>query len=206
MNSGPYYNRTKGSCYIEMETTTSCNFSTTGLLEESKQIIDTITWNTGTKNTTGLADEFYENERSKNTGKICYSSAPACIDSVTRTTSWKGQVGLMYPSDFGYATSGGTNISRDVCMNEKNVTKWKSKNASDCYENDWLYFSNIQWTITPYASSAGAHGAFQIFADSKGYNVRFPHDIHPSVYLKTNIKIVNGTGEKENPYMLEINQ
>ena len=31
-----------------------------------------------------------------------------CNDTVERTISWLGKIGLVYPPDYGYATSGGS--------------------------------------------------------------------------------------------------
>ena len=46
----------------------------------------------------------------------------------------------MYPSDYGYATSGGSTSNRTSCLNSE-LYNWDS--ASDCYNNDWLYNSAI---------------------------------------------------------------
>ena len=44
----------------------------------------------------------YEKER----GTTVYSERP---------TKWTGKIGLMYPSDYGYATSGGSTTNREAC-------------------------------------------------------------------------------------------
>ena len=76
LNHGPYYNRTSGTCYNEYNNSTKdCDFSSTGLLKESKNMIDTITWNTGSSGTLSYksinTNMSYSLERSNNTGKIC---------------------------------------------------------------------------------------------------------------------------------------
>ena len=50
------------------------------------------------------AADFYGYERGTTTGKQC-TSGSLCNDTVTRTTSWTGQIGLMYPSDYGYSAN-----------------------------------------------------------------------------------------------------
>jgi len=118
LNHGPYYLRTSGICYNGVNNATiACDFSESGLMDESKNMIDAITWNLGsndgviyTYSNTNTID-FYHQERSKNTGKIC-SSGDYCTDQVLRTVAWNGNVGLMYPSDYGYATSGGDTTNR----------------------------------------------------------------------------------------------
>ena len=86
------------------------------------------------------ASMFYERER----GTTVYSG---------RDTSWVGKVGLMYPSDYGYATSGGSTTDRNACLN-KELYNWKSSDFSDCKNNDWIFNSSSQWTITPHASNS----------------------------------------------------
>ena len=70
----------------------------------------------------GLASHFYKNER----GITVYSR---------RSTNWTGKVGLMYPSDFGYATSGGNRENKASCM-EKELFHWYENNYTDCSNND----------------------------------------------------------------------
>ena len=72
---------------------------------------------------------FYKRER----GTTVYSG---------RSTSWTGKVGLMYPSDYGYATSGGTTTNRASCL-AKEMYNWDDSSVSDCKNNDWMYNSNI---------------------------------------------------------------
>ena len=44
LNHGAYYNRTSGTCYNGQNNATGpCDFSNSGLLEKSKEMIDTIT-------------------------------------------------------------------------------------------------------------------------------------------------------------------
>jgi len=70
--------------------------------------------------------KYYGEERSSNTGKmICYTGSKYCRDNITRTTSYQGYIGLIYPSDYGYATSGGNTINRDLCL-EKVGFNWEN--------------------------------------------------------------------------------
>ena len=97
LNEGPYWNRTSGSCPSGQNgATTSCDFSTNGLTAEAKSMIGNAKWNLGGTAiyTSKLASHWYTYER----GTDVYSGRP---------TEWIGKVGLMYPSDYGYATSGG---------------------------------------------------------------------------------------------------
>ena len=117
----------------------------------------------------------------------------------------------MYPSDYGYATSGDSSMNRISCLNKSLNREWYE--ASSCYNNDWLYNSSIdQWTLTPFASdfsdsstgdSAAANVEVVMTIGVVGTaNARFDNEVLPSVYLKSSVAIVNGNGSKESPYEL----
>ena len=199
-----YYNNSSGNCYSN-NATIACDFTTTGLKTNLKKLIGNTLWNTGTNGTNdyksaskGLVSHFYSYERSSNTGKIC-SSGTYCNDTVKRTTTWNGKIGLMYPSDYGYATSGGTSMNRASCL-AKELYNWDS--ASDCYNDDWLYTGTEQWTVSPDADSSFANGVF--FAGKVGYvainNAGNAGLVRPSVYLISTTAILGGEGTLENPY------
>lgn len=107
----------------------------------------------------------------------------------------------MYPTDYGYATSGKSKSNRAFCLNT-NLSSWNS--YSDCYNNDWLYKNGALWTITPYASSSHASNAFYVFNDGSvsGYNViSATYSVYPAVYLSSNVLFSSGTGSIDNPFI-----
>ncbi len=208
LNSGTYYNKTSGICYSgQGNVTTPCDFSSNGLTDEAKKMIDIITWNTGTRKGGAVnpTAHFYNYERSNNTGNVC-SGGTYCNDTVTRKTTWKGQIGLMYPSDYGYATSGGSTTNRDTCINTI-LDSWN--NYSDCYGNDWIYNGSQVWLLTAELNSQGStwvatlgdSGALSGNCANSQYGVT---GVLPTLYLKSNVKIVNGNGKSDNPYVLSI--
>ncbi len=222
-NGSLYYNQEKGNCYNNLGgNTTPCDFSlksdNPGLGEDAKEMIDMITWNIGGNgfmldyNNIKTA-EFYNLERSYNTGKIC-STGTYCTDKVERMTTWKGEVGLMYPSDYGYATSGGNNTNRKACL-DTILYNWQS--LSDCFDNDWLKDSPNQYTMMSNALPTAAVDVFQIsergFVSTMNYlafvnmNVYTPSGFRPTIYLKTTYKLSgdeNTSGSKSNPYTIEL--
>ena len=204
-----YYNNDSGNCYNNVNNaTTSCDFTTTGLKTNLKNLVGNTLWNTGTNGTIDpksasnvLASHFYSYERSSNNGKIC-TSGTYCNDTVTRTTTWQGKVGLMYPSDYGYATNGGTSMNRTSCL-AKELYNWNE--ASDCHNNDWLYnSSNWQWTLSPYAHSSLANAVFDVgfYGYVANPGAGLAGLVRPSVYLKSSATISSGEGTPENPYVL----
>jgi len=208
LNHGVYYNRSAGTCYNGLnDSTTPCDFTATGLTEKAKTMIDTITWNLGTNGNTSTtaitALEFYNHERSNNTGKVCTSSGD-CNDTIERTTLWSGKVGLMYPSDYGYATSGGSTTNRLSCLTST-LYSWSDENKKDCKNNDWLNNSNLyQWTMTPAGHSSIAYLAYRIGTNGNvsTNGVVDARLIRPTIYLKENIKFTQGDGSVSNPYWL----
>ena len=203
LNNGAYYNKTSGTCPSDKNgATTSCDFTSNGLTETAKNQIDTITWKLGgtadfESSSNGLASHWYTYER----GTTVYEGRP---------TEWQGKVGLLYPSDYGYATSGGTSMNRASCLATE-LYNWRGADefssvayASDCYNNDWLYNSiGWQWTLTP--DSSVSYRVF--YVESRGHVFRsnfYPASaqspVLPSVYLISKTSILGGEGTLENPY------
>ena len=192
-----YWNRKSGICYSgQNNATASCDFTSTGLTDIAKEMIGDAKWYLGgtsdyTSSSNGLTSHFYKNER----GTAVYSG---------RSTNWTGKVGLMYPSDYGYATSGGKSTNRASCM-AKELYNWDDSSYSDCKNNDWLYnLSQHQWTMSPRASgysnnvfivhSTGVVGSTRVY-DTAYVTI-------PVVYLKFAVNITGGTGSSTDPFIL----
>ena len=196
LNSGAYWNRTSGTCPSGKNgATKSCDFSATGLTEEAKSLIGDAVWNLGgtasfTSASNGLASHFYGYER----GTTVYSGRP---------TYWIGKIGLMYPSDYGYATSGGTTTDRASCL-AKEMYNWDASSYSDCKNNDYLYNSSLyQWTITP--DSSRSDRVFNVYATGhvNGYRANNSYNsASPVLYLASTVEITGGDGTSGNPFTL----
>ena len=211
-----YWNSGAGTCYSGSDnSTTSCNFTSTGIKDKLKTLISDAVWNTGSQGTNdytsasgGLTKHFYAYERSDNTGKIC-SSGTYCNDTVERTTTWTGKVGLMYPSDYGYATSGGSITDRATCLNTV-LYNWSDSSVNDCKYNDWLFndiFNNdFQWTILPGAVpfAATVAGIVNGSGSGDGSDAFNSQGVRPVVYLTSNVRISGGEGTSESPFELSL--
>ena len=165
-------------------------YASTGIKNDTtRNMIANIIWKLGghpTHEATSIA--FYTSER----GTTVYSGRP---------TTWQGKVALMYPSDYGYATTGGTATNREVCL-ATDLNVWAV--YSDCYNNSWLY-SNIDniWTLTPKSSENDE--VFATFTDALFYYQRANYTnyaIYPSLYLSLEVSITGGDGTQSNPYTL----
>ncbi len=106
-----YWNRQRGNCPSGYNNgSSSCDFTSNGLTSEAKALIGEAKWYLGgtstySKISSGTADQWYSYERGEETCR----TAGKCTN--TRKTSWTGYVGLIYPSDYRYATSGGDTVN-----------------------------------------------------------------------------------------------
>ena len=199
-NMGSYYNGTSGCEPAEVAsgtdfTCTSIDFTSTGLKNDlTRNAIESVVWNLGGSSTDNdvTASMFYERER----GTTVYSGRP---------TTWTGKIGLMYPSDYGYATSGGSTTDRATCL-AKEMYNWDRSGVSDCKNNDYLYKSGYtQWTLAPYSSRA--LNVFHVFTGGFVSNgaACATGSVQPAVFLKSNISITNvGIGTAESPFQLKV--
>ena len=197
---GSYYNGTKGCKPTEVASgasfsCTEVDFTSTGLKNDTtRNAIEEVVWNLGGSSTDSdvTSSMFYERER----GTTVYTGRP---------TTWTGKIGLMYPSDYGYATSGGTTKDRAACLATE-LYSWGSSDFSDCKGNDYLLdANNYQCTLAP--NSAYASYVFYVSNGGfVGHHVAyFTNAVRPALFLKSNIQVDKGTGEKNDPYHLSFN-
>ena len=151
------------------------------LKEDAQKYIGDALWHlTGHSSNKTTPIEFYEYER----GDQIYGDWPK---------TWVGKVGLVYPSDVGYASGGST---RETCLN----TTMDSYNPS-CYNTTWLRFAGL----TIMGQSNNYYGQFSMLSNLFTYYV---HDgrggTKPTVYLKSSVLITQGNGSQENPYELSL--
>ncbi len=152
------------------------------------------------------ADAFYETERGQLVGS---SSAPPAWVKRDDPTYHNG-IGLPYPSDFGYATTGGT-MGRKNCL-EKGLD-WAEKNIYECADNDWLgsrdnYRGMCYWSMTPVTpaplytvgSMVGIQYGGIIYIDPGNMD---GSDL-PTAYLNSSVKITGGSGTIGSPYTLSL--
>ena len=201
LNKMYYGGDTTITCYGGTKnSTTTCPTNT--IDETSKSLIDYHTWNTGAPNnnelynsTTNTLDtvEFYKAERGNETGKIC-SSSNYCNDTVNRTTTWTGYVGLPYITDYAYASS------EDDCN-----TKIDQSSTYKCKNNNWMQRSTGAWYLSPFAYPGNAYNVWFVRGDGSpdGNVAALPLSAFPTIYLKSNILIESGKGTSSNPYILK---
>ena len=194
-----YYGGTSVICYNgQNNQTTACP---TGTIDEtSKGLIDYHTWNTGAieYETTTDTIKFYKAERGRLNGKICSSGSP-CNDTIIRTTTWTGYIGLPYATDWAYASG------ENIC--ETNMQAQDSSNAYVCKNNNWIYQKS---DIRIISSIPNLYTALYVWVVSEigsiqNANASETHSIFPTLYLKSNVLIDSGNGTSSDPYNLRLN-
>ena len=183
-----YYNAKSGTCYVNQNNaTTACNFTSTGIKNDTtKNIIAEVTYNTaGYNDATLYPNEIYTYER----GSTVYSG---------RQTTWTGKIGLMYPSDYGYAS--------DLTKCREKINNY---NASTCSQNNWIYNMGSLWLLTHDSArsdrswSINSSGNASVNGNGKG-SASNGLLVFPSLFLSSNVKIISGNGSINNPYQLGV--
>ena len=188
LNEGAYYNRssayTEFACSTGDSSTTSssavCDFTSTGLTTSAKNMINNVKWYLGTVDRTVNINEIYNAERSS----TVLNGNP---------DTWDGLVGLMYPSDYLYVNASNyTNTSL-----KGNSTTWKT--------NNYLAIGHSVWTMSPHTDTS--EFKYGVNYAALGYLSRDPvasddFAVRPVVYLKSNIKVIDGKGTSSNPYII----
>ena len=180
LNSGDWWNRTN-------------TFANYGLTEKAKSYITTSRYYLGGYNTSQgvMTNQFYAYER----GTTRYDT--------NRPLYWDGYVGLMYPSDYGYATG-------NSCVTRTNPYNYDG----GCKNKDWLwmttssdYTNGYEWLMSPYSGYSG----FVFIVGSPGYVVDYyrstsygVYSVRPVFYLSSSASISSGDGSSTNPYILTL--
>ena len=230
-NGYNYYNATYSyldgngtSVYVPSSATTSAYTATSGTVPKKigSDYIDkiaTVKWDLyGTESYTSAAEgspaAFYNKERNINsTGKVYESTS--LVEN--RPAYWYGKVGLMYLSDYGYATNGGSTYNRTACLGYQ-MSGWNSESyQTDCAGNSWLLYTGIegsapgssgtyQWTLDPRSGYSG--GVFYVASNGRASVNRRVNDpdnaVRPVLYLSADT-IYGGEGEGtwDDPYTIE---
>ncbi len=161
----------------------------------------------------GNPQAFYNKERNIGGTGFLYTASNMLEN---RAAYWYGKVGLIYPSDYGYATSGGSTYSRTTCLGTAMTSSGWGSGAykSDCVGNDYLWYTGI--TSNPPGSSGGGYRTLTsssinnvvLAVDSSGglsnLTVSSSDSIRPVVYLKADTLISgNHAGSWNDPYTIK---
>ena len=135
--------------------------------------------------------DFYSYERKiKNTksNEFYYDKNP---------NSWVGRLGLMYVSDYGYASDN----CETKALNDYN----NSNDLRICNNTNWLFnLKKLEATITQYSNTSTS---IHYIADNgtvvSTYQASLAQTVvRPTLYLKSEFRIIDGDGTSTNPYIL----
>ena len=198
-----YYNsESNKQCYNNKNNASvTCDFSVIGLNTNAKEMIETVKWYTGSNGKTNfnsvVASEFYNLERSDNTGKNC-SGGTNCNDNINRSSSWIGKVALVHFSDYIWAA----NFNKNQCLKE-DIISW----LESCNVDNWLNKRISQWSLNPIPHTSDARRVVCLEGYERGclsYDGYRADGIFPTIYLKSSIRITNGIGTKDSPFELSV--
>ena len=172
MLNGIYYESGIGDCY-NGNSLSQCDFSTgtvlpKGINQTARDMVDKdVIWNLGGWNDAEISvKEFYEKER----GISVYSGKKRFTEwsNVTDVGEKHNGIGLIYPSDYGYATNGGS-LGRDKCLDTiLGYNGWYTGSyLTECANKDWLKNSNGMWTLTPDSSFSYSNYVIYLNNNSK---------------------------------------
>lgn len=187
--NGAYWKNGIGLCPNNEQ----CDMTGRGLLAESKKYIVQAKWNTsGIKDYRNvLSKELYIDERTTKNESGYHQTVSA-------------NVGLMYPSDYAYASSS------DKCLSI-NIGDWDS----ECYDSNWLVKGNLDdsnnyerpWTISHYYDSVTdvvSIGGESFCNGETNKSSYCTHYVRPVVYLVDDVIIKSGQGTKQDPWIIDL--
>ena len=179
-----YWNQTRNNTWSASGLNTvnlNTNFANylNGINSKWLNMIETTNWQVG-----GNTDANIQSVTVKNT----YANE---IVSPAVNTTYSAKIGLMYASDYGYATTP-----------ENWTTVLYEYNNGTAASNNWMYMGYYDWTIT-----RNSYYNFIVFSITTVGNVVYYNTtellgVRPTFYLKNDVAIVSGDGTSSNPYRL----
>ena len=158
---------------------TSSTYWNNSISSNAKNLIQSSIWNLGGLSTnTVYANDLYASER----GNTVITSPS---DNVVRTTSWTGKVGLIYPSDIGYASN----------LNDCSSTFDSYSADSNC--GSYLLSGNY-WTISPTTTDVS-----KVYTNTSLLDSSSETSVRPTFYLIENTVLELGTGTSTDPFVVD---
>ena len=133
--------------------------------------------------------QFYSYERKTSGSAYYYDLNP---------NNWIGKVGIMYVSDYGYASSN--------CENKKlHDGNSASNDLRACNDTNWLYNIKVdEWLLPQVATGKSATYRAYSTGGAGNLHVGVSYAIRPVLYLNSNIQIIGGSGTSTDMYQLSI--
>ena len=159
-----------------LNATLNSTFKTSKLSKMEDKIAD-VSWNvSGYSTTQVIAHVFYTAEITNATKK------------------YDAKIGLMYASDYGFAT-----------LQDYWTTNLNSYDSA-AYNKDWLYINDYQWTLSPSSDNSVSVWNIRDTGSVNNYSTHVTADyvkVRPSFYLTADVQYVSGTGTESDPYRIK---
>ena len=151
-----------------------------GIEESLRGYIETATWY--------LYGSYSSSSDSKQNWYLCERGGNSCTsgDNGKYSTSTEEKIGLMYLSDYLYASS---------YFSSTDTTK---NYDTDFRSNNWLY-KGTEWTLTLRSDSSCWIVPDDSFHDRGTY---MDESVRPTFYLKSSVYVTGGDGSFDNPFTL----
>ena len=119
------------------------------------------------------------------------------------SSTWNGYIGLMYPSDYGFATNDGNSRNRKTCL-QMFMYNWYH---NDCKNKDYLY----KYGESGFTTSLRTNLNSQVYVNYFSHKEMIPEMVSYKkvaiilvFYLKNEVQITSGTGTRNNLFQLSI--
>ena len=141
-----------------------------------------VRWNTSGAKFGASTLDSYNQERSTSS------------DNVPTTNIWDGKIALIYPSDYGYAST--DKACRDSMSS-------KTNNVYNCKNENWLFNGAYQWILSP--TSGLAYYVFYVYSGGRvsSNGAHNTYGVRPVLFLKSDVVVSGGEGTESNPFILE---
>ena len=118
------------------------------------------------------------------------------VGNNSNNTTYSTKIGLMYVSDYGYASSP---ENWNLTLDNYNIAENRNSN--------WLFMGAQEWTITRNSNQSGVNDlAFFIRETGNIDNVNMSFNLNlavrPTFYLNSDVTYVSGTGTQTDPYRI----
>ncbi len=148
-------------------------------------------WNIGGAIPNITRSEYYTAERS------------STISSTMTSSTWTGKVGLMYPSDYGYATNSTNGACESISMDYWHINEEAKIYCSGSNYNWLVNVDNNQWTMTAVSNTAANMATMAKVGTIGSGSAAGSNNARPVLYLNSNVKI-SGKGTVEEPFELSL--
>ena len=154
-------------------------------------MIEEVIWHLGGMDTSSSSAANYY----KKPASTYFTYERSTTTSSVSATKGTGHIGLMYPSDYGYA------VLASSCARG---TSLYSYNTAACGGQNWLHGKCYEWTITPRSDNTKVAFDIAYSGHVMHYNVPYGFAVRPVLYLSSSVYVTDGDGSISSPYVLKM--